>query len=74
MVQTIIVSGPLSGGQIRFEPRLPKLNRVDSNPGYALSGPLFVQAFGDVIWAVASKDIFRFDGERWQRIKHPDLP
>lgn len=58
----------------RFEPRLPRLNRLDSNPGYALGGPFFVQAFGDVIWAVASKDIFRFDGERWERIKHPDLP
>ncbi|MBC9248277.1 hypothetical protein H4P12_16520 [Paracoccus sp. 11-3] len=58
----------------RFEPRLPKLNRLDSNPEYALGGPFFAQAFGDVIWAVADKDIFRFDGQQWERIKHPDLP
>lgn len=65
---------PKTGDFGHFEPRLPKLHRLDSNPEYALNGPFFVQAFGDVIWAVASKDIFRFDGERWERIKHPDLP
>lgn len=58
----------------RFEPRLPRLTRLDSSPEFAFEGPFFVQAFGDVIWAVASKDIFRFDGETWERIRHPDLP
>jgi len=58
----------------RFQPRLPALTKLDSNPAFAFGGPFYVEAFGDVIWAVASKDIFRFDGERWERIQHPDLP
>ena len=57
----------------RFEPRLPRVTRLDSDPDFAFEGPFFVQAFGEIIWAVASKDIFRFDGTVWERIAHPDL-
>ncbi|MDO5622924.1 MAG: hypothetical protein Q4G24_15875 [Paracoccus sp. (in: a-proteobacteria)] len=65
---------PKTGAFGHFEPRLPKLRRLDSSPEFAFNGPFFVQAFGDIIWAVANKDIFRFDGQEWERIKHPDLP
>lgn len=65
---------PRSRNFSRFEPRLPALKRLDSNPEFVFGGPFFVQAFGEVIWAVASKDIYRFDGTQWERIKHPDLP
>lgn len=49
----------------RFTPSLPRLRQGD--------GPFFAQAVGDILWVVALKDIFRFDGVAWERIEHPDM-
>ncbi|OZI38044.1 hypothetical protein CAL29_06745 [Bordetella genomosp. 10] len=48
----------------RFAPALPKL-RGD----YIFHA----ESVGDVLWVVGQKDIFRFDGNAWERIEHPDL-
>lgn len=58
----------------RFEPRLPRLTPPPEDSGEPHGGPFFAQAIGDVLWVVAPRDIFRFDGSEWERIKHPDLP
>lgn len=64
---------PITGEFGRFQPRLPQVRRLESNPEFALGGPFFVQAVGDVLWVVAAKDVFRFDGKEWERIEHPDV-
>ena len=33
-----------------------------------------VDAMDGVLWSVGTKDIVRFDGEKWERIHHPDNP
>jgi hypothetical protein len=48
----------------RFSPALPKL-RGD----YIF----YAGSIADVLWVVGQKDIFRFDGNEWERIEHPDL-
>ena len=48
----------------RFSPALPKLR------GEYI---FYAGAVGDVLWVVGQKDIFRFDGNEWERIEHPDL-
>ncbi|MGY5777315.1 hypothetical protein [Rhizobium sp. LEGMi135b] len=48
----------------RFSPALPKL-RGD----YIFCAG----AVADVLWVVGQKDIFRFAGNEWERIEHPDL-
>ncbi|TWB49109.1 hypothetical protein FBZ98_107142 [Rhizobium sp. ERR 922] len=63
---------PSSGEFRRFQPPLPRLSSRD-DPASIDNGPFFAQSAGDVLWVVASKDIFRFDGQAWERIKHPDI-
>ncbi|MDK4706497.1 hypothetical protein PH562_29945 [Rhizobium sp. CNPSo 4062] len=63
---------PSSGEFRRFQPPLPRLVSRD-DPESIDNGPFFAQSVGDVLWVVASKDIFRFDGQAWERIKHPDI-
>lgn len=63
---------PKSGAFGRFDPPLPRL-RSRNDPDSIDGGPFFAQAVGDVLWVVASKDIFRFDGHQWERIEHPDI-
>jgi hypothetical protein len=64
---------PETGEFSRFRPHLPRLSSRD-DPDSIEGGPFFVQAIGDVLWVVAEKDIFRFDGKAWERIKNPDMP
>jgi hypothetical protein len=33
-----------------------------------------VDSADDVLWSIGPKDIARFDGQRWERIHHPDNP
>ncbi|MBB4010564.1 hypothetical protein [Allorhizobium taibaishanense] len=63
---------PKTGDFGKFDPPLPRLRSRD-DPKSIDGGPFFAQAVGDVLWVVASKDIFRFDGKEWERIDHPDL-
>ncbi len=63
---------PKTGAFGKFDPPLPRLRSSD-DPESIDGGPFFAQAIGNVLWVVASKDIFRFDGEQWERIEHPDL-
>jgi hypothetical protein len=63
---------PKTGAFGKFDPPLPRLRSRD-DPESIDGGPFFAQAVGDVLWVVASKDIFRFDGTEWERIEHPDL-
>lgn len=63
---------PSSGEFRRFQPPLPRLSSRDE-PASIDNGPFFAQSAGDVLWVVASKDIFRFDGQAWARIDHPDI-
>jgi hypothetical protein len=63
---------PSSGEFRRFQPPLPRLSSRN-DPESIDDGPFFAQSVGDVLWVVASKDIFRFDGQAWERIKHPDI-
>lgn len=65
---------PATGAFDRFTPRLPPLTRPPADSGEAHGGPFFAQAVGEVLWFVAPRDIYRFDGTEWERIKHPDLP
>ncbi len=61
-----------TGGIGKFDPPMPRLtsrNDADNMEG----GPFFAQAVGGVLWVVASKDIFRFDGTTWERVTHPDI-
>lgn len=55
---------PATSDLRRFSPALPKL-RGD----YIF----YAGAVNDVLWVVGQKDIFRFDGNDWERIEHPDL-
>lgn len=48
----------------RFSPALPML-RGDSI--------FYAKSVSDVLWVVGQKDIFRFDGNGWERIEHPDF-
>lgn len=48
----------------RFSPALPTL-RGDSI--------FYAKSVSDVLWVVGQKDIFRFDGNGWERIEHPDF-
>jgi len=63
---------PETGDFGHFEPRLPRLTSRD-DPNSIEGGPFFAQGVGDVLWVVAEKDVFRFDGSAWERIPHPDL-
>jgi len=63
---------PKTGDFGKFDPPLPRLRSRDDQNSID-GGPFFAQAVGDVLWVVASKDIFRFDGKEWERIDHPDL-
>lgn len=65
---------PTNGAFGRFDPPLPRLTRPPVDSGEPHGGPFFAQAVGDVLWVVAPRDIFRFDGQAWERILHPDLP
>ncbi|WP_372574331.1 hypothetical protein [Ruegeria jejuensis] len=65
---------PNTGMFGHFEPRLPPLTKSPADRNEPDGGPFFAQAVGDVLWVVASRDIFRFDGNGWERIKHPDRP
>ncbi|WP_299971165.1 hypothetical protein [uncultured Roseobacter sp.] len=65
---------PNTGDFGRFEPRLPRLTPPPADSGEPHGGPFFAQAVGEVLWVVAPRDIYRFDGTAWERIKHPDLP
>jgi len=47
-----------------FSPGLPKLR------GESI---FYAEAVDDVLWVVGQKDIFRFDGNEWERIEHPDM-
>ncbi|MBB3953043.1 hypothetical protein [Aureimonas jatrophae] len=49
----------------RFKPALPRLRGAFI---------FFAGTVGDVMWVVGHKDIFRFSGNEWERIEHPDLP
>lgn len=33
----------------------------------------YAGAVRDVLWVVGQQDIFRLDGNEWERIEHPDL-
>jgi hypothetical protein len=33
-----------------------------------------VDSVDDVLWSIGPKDIVRFDGQKWERIDHPDNP
>ncbi len=48
----------------RFTPRLPKQRGEDI---------FYAKSIDDVLWVVGQKDIFRFDGNEWERIEHPTL-
>lgn len=63
---------PETGEFGRFDPPLPRLKSRD-NPDSIAGGPFFAQGIGDVLWVVAEQDVFRFDGNAWERIEHPDL-
>ncbi len=63
---------PKTGAFGHFEPRLPRLTSRD-DPDSIEGGPFFAQATGDVLWVVAEKDVFRFDGTEWERVEHPDI-
>ncbi len=65
---------PKTGAFGHFEPRLPPLTKPPADRGEPHGGPFFAQAIGDVLWVVAPRDIFRFDGTAWERIEHPDVP
>lgn len=57
----------------RFDPPLPPLT-PSPDPQDPKTGPFFAQGVDNVLWVVASRDIYRFDGTRWERIEHPDMP
>jgi hypothetical protein len=65
---------PGTGAFGRFNPPLPPLTPPPKELYEAHGGPFFAQAVGDILWVVAPRDIYRFDGHEWERIKHPDLP
>jgi hypothetical protein len=65
---------PKTGDFGHFEPRLPPLTKPPKGSDEPHGGPFFAQAIGDVLWVVAPRDIYRFDGGDWQRIIHPDMP
>ncbi|MFD1882496.1 hypothetical protein [Paracoccus pacificus] len=64
---------PETGAFGRFRPALPPLTQPSAGSDAPNAGPFFAQAIGDVLWVVGLRDIFRFDGTEWQRIKHPDM-
>lgn len=65
---------PAAGEFGRFRPALPPLTQAAPGSDEPKTGPFFAQAFGDVLWVVGLRDIFRFDGVEWERIKNPDMP
>lgn len=65
---------PATGEFGRFRPALPPLTQAAPDSDEPKTGPFFAQAFGDVLWVVGLRDIFRFDGVEWERIKNPDMP
>ena len=65
---------PKTGAFGRFDPPLPRLTRPPADSDEPHGGPFFAQATGDVLWVIAARDIYRFDGQSWERIQHPDMP
>jgi len=65
---------PATGAFGRFDPPLPRLTPPPADSDEPHGGPFFAQAVGDVLWVVAARDIYRFDGQSWERIQHPDMP
>lgn len=65
---------PRTGEFGHFEPRIPPLTKPPAGSDEPHGGPFFAQGVGDVLWVVAPRDIYRFDGTEWERIQHPDVP
>lgn len=63
---------PNTGQVTSFDPPLPRLTSRDDKESME-GGPFFAQATGNVLWVVATRDVFRFDGQSWERITHPDI-
>lgn len=65
---------PKTGEFGRFNPPLPPLTQSSAELDAPKAGPYYAEAFGNVLWVVGLRDIYRFDGAEWERIKHPDMP
>lgn len=55
---------PATSDLRRFSPALPELQG-----DYIF----YAGVVNDILWVVGQKDIFRFDGDAWERIEHTDL-
>lgn len=60
-------------GLFEFNEEDETLKKITPRLKPALKSIHTVQAVGDVLWVIGSKDILRLKNDKWERIEHPDI-
>jgi len=60
-------------GLFEFDEEDETLKKITPRLKPALKSIHTVQAVGDVLWVIGSKDILRLKDDKWERIEHPDI-
>jgi hypothetical protein len=59
-----------------YDPNQPELGIQEVETGLVpeVQDSHIVNSKDGVLWSIGFKDIVKFDGEKWERIHHPDNP